>query len=653
MKKSVKVFFMKAKYMLPSILVSFFILITTAIFFGTDNAVLGILLLFFNLMSMSKTFSVGSYIKDSIIFVVIGIIAAFAGLNFYTSMIINFIMPFFIIMLFSDELSPKRYFIYGLFFVLLQTVFPTTLAIIPSRIAATVYGLLVLFIFNIIQGKLRKKDNYVEMIKSGFNIISERVSALAGNKLNPKEESKISGITNKLSELLYNDVGGKAGLLNNKENKYFGFIVFLEGIDKLISEMATKDRFNENDILFLEKFSKILNNMAENYNIENNEKYINKLLKFVKNYSLTCEEEDYDWKYLISKLMKLLKPVKVNRITLLIDLRDGIRLKLIKFKRSFNLKSSHFRFAIRVSIVVCAGFTIAHLIPFPNSYWLPITAFTTMLPFYDDEKEKLSSNFIGLILGSICFILIFQFVPSQLGMIFMFLAFVFLFCLNSNVLRTIIGTQLALVMTSTMVADKFELIDMRILLVVLALVITWVTDKFVLHTDNYDGLLNRIDDMFYKDRMILRELRKALMKNKNSVYLDELLLETWLVKAEIETSAKKVDKIENMDDIYKLIYYNRNFILEAEKLINLFNFKEINQEDKIHISNTLDEMEKTIIRLQNIEDASLVYNLKRNRKEEKDDQYTDEYVKRSLLNCKNNMEKIGENSLQIKSSNIQ
>jgi len=159
-KNNTKIFLMKAKYMLPSILVSFFILITTAVFFGSDNAVLGILLLFFSLMSMGKTFSIGSYIKDSIIFIVIGIIAAFAGLNFYTSIVINFIMPFLIIMLFSDELSPKRYFVYGMFFVLLQTTFPTTLDIIPSRICAITYGLLVLLTFNIIQAKIRKKDNY-------------------------------------------------------------------------------------------------------------------------------------------------------------------------------------------------------------------------------------------------------------------------------------------------------------------------------------------------------------------------------------------------------------------------------------------------------------------------------------------------------------
>ena len=128
----------------------------------------------------------------------------------------------------------------------------------------------------------------------------------------------------------------------------------------------------------------------------------------------------------------LSKPTRTNTKSIIIDLKDGLRLKFIKLKRSFCFKSSHFRFAIRVSIVVCAGFTIAHLIEFPYAYWLPITAFTTMLPFYDDEKEKLSSNFIGLILGSICFILIFQYVPSQVSIIFMLLAFVFLFCLVLN-----------------------------------------------------------------------------------------------------------------------------------------------------------------------------------------------------------------------------
>lgn len=627
--------FKRSLYMLPFVLLSFFLLITISSFFGSDQAILGILFLFFTLMNMQNTFSIGGYWKSGIILFVVSILATIATLNTATSIILNFLVPFLLVMLLSDELSPKRYFIYGLFFVLLQNTFPVTLSILPNRMIAMVYGLVVVFIFNLIINKLNKKNIYSSLIQSGFSTLSKRVKLLAKNRLSEQTHNPLFNITNKLSIKLYNDAHEKTGTLNAKEDCYFQFILLLEEIDQLTNTIYKENTvLEENDQKFYHELGHIFALIGEGYAKSDNKQLLEQIDNFVKNYSLSNEKLDFDWKYIIDKLKNVLthylNPQKET------NLKDAFKLKKVQLKRSFSFKSSHLRFAIRVSLVIGFGFIIAHLIPVTNTYWLPITAYTTMFPFFEDELKKMSSNIVGAVLGAICFIGIFQFIPSEpFSMLFMFFALLMIFSLSSDVLKTVMGTQLALVLNSS-ISNKIFLMDLRISLVVVAIILTYVIDKFILHTNHYDGLKHKIHELIYKNKMIVKELRKSLIGNTNSRYLDELLLESYLIENEIIVHAKKTKKeISNLQNIYDLVDYNKNFLLSSEKLINLLNEKDVTKKDKKLIDLSLDEISLLIKALENQELNSMHLTVR-----QKEPYYEDYHLKRNIVQCKESMIKL-------------
>ena len=157
-KKELKEFGTSILHNVPNILVALFIMITEIMLFGQDKAVLGILLLFVQLMCMSTSFSVIKFIKTSLILLFVGILAGIAELNAPLLIILNFIVPFGIIMLLSDDYNSNGYFVYGLFFLLMQTSNVESVADLGIEALSIIYGLAVLFVYNLVLSKINKKN---------------------------------------------------------------------------------------------------------------------------------------------------------------------------------------------------------------------------------------------------------------------------------------------------------------------------------------------------------------------------------------------------------------------------------------------------------------------------------------------------------------
>ena len=626
-KNKCKTFIGTSLYMLPSVIISIFIMLTISILFGKNNAVLGILFLFYNVMSMRSTFNIRGYAKDSIIFILMTILGTIAGLNIYSSAILNLIIPFLLVMFFSDELSPSNYFIYGLFFTLMQINYPITLDILPSRILATLYGLLILLLFNLVMQKFRKKEKYIPIIKNGFEMIIKKINLILDNKLEESKPLEISTITTKLNECLYIDIISKNEILTGKDQLYFQFSILLENINNILNKVSENaNTLSDNNKNYLKELANILNLNINNSTNSDNELLISTIINFLNNNSYDDSIINNDFKYSLSKLLNILQNYNSKNK---INIQESLHLKLIKIKRSFNLDSCYFRFAIKISLTLAIGFTISHFIPFANAYWLPITAFAIMRPYYEDTKTRIYYNFFGVLLGAILFLLIFRHIPSAFQLIFMIIIFCTLFSINNEILRSSVGCQLALVLSITDLSTT-AFIGMRILMVLLAIIITWLIDKFILNTKNFDGIKNNINGILYKDRLIINELRRTISVGYNSKYLETLLLESYVLQNRIIEKIHAVNT-SNINNIKIFLNNNTEYILETEKLINIFNNYKLTPNIRDIAYETLNEMEKMLINLQTI-NISSTYPIK----------FDEEYIKSNLLSCKKKIKNINK-----------
>ena len=98
-----------------------------------------------------------SYVKMSILLIIIAILASIASLNLVTSIILNLVVPFFIIFLTTAEKKESNYFIYGYEYIMLQS-YPIHIIQIPQRIAAVIITLLLGYIFMRIYNRKKKID---------------------------------------------------------------------------------------------------------------------------------------------------------------------------------------------------------------------------------------------------------------------------------------------------------------------------------------------------------------------------------------------------------------------------------------------------------------------------------------------------------------
>lgn len=634
---SLKSFYKMFLYMLPNVLIGIFIMITSNMIFGGEYAVLGILILLYNVITMEAVFSFKGYIKDCVILIVMAILATTAAFNIYTSAILNFIVPFLLIMLFSDELSPGKYMSYGLFFVIMQSKFPSTPGMIPTRVLATIYGLTVLLIYKLIIKKFSKKQRYMPLLKNAFNALSKKIMLLVNGDLKEIDHQYVDNITDNLNRILYTDIASKTGVLNNKEEAVFQTGIALDGIDKIIEKiLERKSKMTINDKKYLIKFNELLVEINKDYVNLNVDKLTKKIQQFEKKYNFSDEILNNDFKYELTKIEKILIKYNLSKEKE-IAVIDGFKLKFIKLKRSFTIDSCFFRFAIKISIILCIGFTISHFIPLPNGYWLPCTAFALMQPYYENTKQKMSTYFFGTLIGAILFIFIFQYVPPTLKMILIILILTLMFSLPGDLLRNSISCQLALVAGSAEAFTKIQFLEVRVAWVCFGILLAFLIDRFILHTKRFDVVKNNINGLLYKDRMLIKDLRNSLLLNRNSRYLESLLLESYVLQSEILKIVNSNKKSHKQSQILELLQYNRNFILEMEKLINIINNSNLNIEMKEMINETLNNMEKILMRLQKINNGNNIVTL-----DTINVKYDDEYIKNNILSCKSNVENMGQ-----------
>ena len=572
-KNELKEFGKSVVHNIPNILIALFIMITAIALFGQDKAVLGILLLFFQLMCMSTSFSVTKFIKGSLILLIVGLFAGLAQLNTPLLILLNFLVPFGIIMLLSDDYNSNGYFVYGLFFLLMQTSNVQSIPDLGIEVLSIVYGLLVLFIYNLIMSKINKKEPEKKLIATGYESVVKRLKILSKQKLDEKTPNPLNNIVAKINALLYSEASQKTEVLNKKEECYFQSVLFLKRVDKLTNlALENKEKLTEEDYKYFYDIARLFQTVKEQYSMHDINDIIKMLDEFAESHELSDSSMTYDWVYTIKKLKHIIK--MANKPKPKISFKEYLNIRATKLKNNFSLDTIQMRFALKTALAVGIGTILEYFVMiktgFANAYWIPITVYTLMMQFHEEQNTKIKNYIIGTLLGAVVFTLVFQFVPPSAGLFFMVLAFAVMFSVKNEILRNVVGAQMVLVLTYP-IYGKVEIILIRVGLIILASIITWIVGKHVLYTDNLNGLINKVSHLLRVDRNILKQLKKAInTKNSEFKYISELLLESCLLESLIIKHEKEQKYYSDPYLTSSVVQYNRDFILSAEQLINIF-----------------------------------------------------------------------------------
>ena len=127
---------------------------------------------------MRQSFTVSSFPMTSFIILLLGFLATIAEQNIVFIVLFNFIVPFCIVFLLSDDFVPRNYFIYGFCYVLLQA-YNIPISNIHLRMEAILTALLISFIFLVLNKFLNRHKVSNDLAFNSIRIINKKLLSLS------------------------------------------------------------------------------------------------------------------------------------------------------------------------------------------------------------------------------------------------------------------------------------------------------------------------------------------------------------------------------------------------------------------------------------------------------------------------------------------
>ncbi|MBW5411193.1 FUSC family protein, partial [Brachyspira hampsonii] len=159
-------------------------------------------------------------------------------------------------------------------------------------------------------------------------------------------------------------------------------------------------------------------------------------------------------------------------------------LKFIRLKKEFNINKCHFRFSLKMGIIMCISFTIRYFLPEEiaiRGYWLPILSYIMLYPFYEEQKHNLKINVLGNFIGVFIFSVFFRYIPYDMIIPAIGVCFILSLASINDFLKKIYGTISALI-SSFPYMPKLMSASSRLGFIIMALSIVWVFDHFIIRT---------------------------------------------------------------------------------------------------------------------------------------------------------------------------
>lgn len=548
----------------PVILFSIFLFLSLWKFFGVYNIILPPFCTLFFKVKKSQDFNPKELVKNYLLILGIAILAFLAGRNIFLGVILNLFVPFFIVFFLTNKFTPKAYFIYGMAFVFMQLV-ELPVSAFPLRLGALFYSFGLLTIGLHLHSKYINKKIKYEKLKGKLHIISLIFKKISCDLDIEKEKKDIRATIPALTQLIYSTRNYK--YLTNEYGKilYWFMMIF----QRLLYFIENYQKTNSNDNLYFEKLAEVFEKVGNELGVIENEKILNELEEFLKIPSPLNKKDSSSIKEII-----LLMKLAISHMNKKIGNKYDYNWKISKEKRRVKKleKDSHLdifqiRFALRLSIVLSISFAFSYISKLEHAYWLPMSSFLMLMPYAEESRMKITNRVLGTISGIIiCWFFmslgdstIYRIVIIIFMTIFMYTAPITSWTMTMY--TTCYGMTLA-----TMALKLEEASILRISYVLLATLLTFFANHYILPNTSKREFLKSIEELFETDKKMIGELRKNIQSSSNIVDFRHLMMEHNMLFNEIKTYISKNLPEQDRKLYNKMLEINNFLIIEIEQL---------------------------------------------------------------------------------------
>lgn len=614
----------KIKKQLTNIFVFFIAMISIFSFliFGKENLLIGIGSISISITMIGQNYKsnkIQTFITLSVIQLILGLGAYISG---YSSIIATFVslsISFSIYYIFSNETKASKSSAFMTLYVLLLYS-PITIEQLPKRLIALIFSSLVIMCLYFILSRYNFKKITNSQIINTIDLINKQLDLIKEGQV-IEEFNKNASILLKNIELNIYDSIEKNKKLSIEVYKKEVVVLLLKKINtslNYIKESEIDETLFKNLKFVLDDIKLyILEKISDN---ELKERFI----KYDSNYdikSLNSDLKTYNYYNLRLAIKELYR--QLDNEFIIQNLREKISLRLqLKtdidiLKNNFSMSSLRFNIAVKASILIATSIFIVNYFNIYEGKWIVLTLSILLLPYAEQSSKKALDRVIGTLIGAIIFGLIYKFIDGNIILI----TIVFLISLYMNIsvrkydIRCIFITINAIMAVKMIYQSSvvFKLIEYRIVLILIAALLTWIIVNLIfpykikndianiikhyIKFDNYIISLSTSEGIEYEEiekiniknnylwsrvNFINKQLKnddiEEFLKRQNDFFTNislSILLgggvdkQLRLIK-KLKREAKSQIKSKSLYDSYKKIFYESNDDLEKAIIISFY-----------------------------------------------------------------------------------
>lgn len=445
---------------------------------------------------------------------VLTFLAYLAVLNLPFCIFLNLTVPFLLVFLQASQFNQLGYFSYAMCFVFLQMM--TTLKSDFGMVLGVMAYAMLVFAGALCLANLRKKTAWdFRSARRGLSLLAQALrDSLEGRKVQ-KTADEIFDIQQQLYKEAYQSRGITYMVNGMGKRKYMFALLFQRAVYFLDNPWQSRELRSSENVSLVKKLASF---MEEAGSKDFREAWIqNKLLKQGRKLLEEVEGKDgevyvfaqnfLDPFLMILESLDSIKETEPQQDWELPSSRKLFRGILIRMKPdAFEL-----RFAMRLGVVLTAGFVYYMAFQAEHGYWFVLNAFILLRPMYEDSAYRMKTRFWGTAAGCVIVHFLLRIFQGTLG--HFLLAGIMVFGMYAEVPGTVIHavfvTCFALTMTTLALPQEIA-VGLRIFYVGAAVLMVLVVNRFFFPTSMKSQFRYNIYLLFHMQHLYLGMVKKAL-----------------------------------------------------------------------------------------------------------------------------------------------
>lgn len=573
-------------------------------FFGIEDALLGIVFLFFaHTMVYEPGLSIRNYAFRVAWFLVMALSASLAGLHPVAMVLVTAVYLLVVTVVNSDDYLPRNHFWLGLGYLMLL-IYPVGIEGVGLRMLACLVavGATTVFVFSVRyvlaqSGGLDIFEQDRACVRRAFGQVADQLSSLAEGDLDAIDPRRLFDLTQEYATDEYGTVFRQNGLLSGRQSYTFALLLCVEQVAYNIRAASQNfSKFGDSEKGYYRDLSGLFRafSLGETPSVG---EFSGQVKRFLATHRLGVVDHDESWRAILETLYRTIDDTRLaydNTTPFLKSL--GYRLYYLR--DNVNLRNTQTRFALQLSFVVTVAMVVNVLL---TTYadavfgiWIPMVAFTIMNTYSDETLNSTLRNISGTIVGLGVFVVLINVLPADVRIpVSVVLGYTVILANVNPFVNVASGTQLALSALFPYATLGTTLFTRLSLVVIGALcVVTFVF--FLLNTRRSATVLAKLAEMERIDVRLMKVLQKGLRRGYVNLWrtvqllyymhLDAGLLSRLsrsLERGQLKVSGKRKHRsldVELATDVKRVLDLNYRFSMDAAHAVVLLDPRRVRED---------------------------------------------------------------------------